>query len=258
MTRKEPRTSSNDGVAIVTGCARGIGRAVCATLVEAGWKVVGVDEDAAAGAAAIEPWSDEAAFVPGDVAHRETAARAVETAQNRFGRLSGLVNNAGISNPVAGPLEDLEPDVWRRYLDVNLSGALWFMQAALPSLRQSKGAVVNVTSTRALQSEPNCEGYAAAKGGLLALTHAVAISAGPDVRVNAVAPGWIDTEGPDLSIARPDLRDVDHEQHPVGRVGAPRDVGAAVRWLLSDEASFVTGQQLVVDGGMTKKMIYAH
>lgn len=258
MTASNPEIPRDPRVAVVTGCAQGIGLGVCAALVESGWRVVGVDADGTTGAAAMRDLDPGTLFLPGDVADPETAATAVGAALDRFGRLDGLVNNAGISNPVSGPLEQLDPDVWRRYLDVNLSGALWFMRAALPALRQHRGAVVNITSTRALQSEPDCEGYAAAKGGLLALTHAVAISAGPEVRVNAVAPGWIDTEGPDLATARPELRDVDRDQHPVGRVGAPRDVAAAVRWLLSDEAGFVTGQQLVVDGGMTKKMIYAH
>jgi NAD(P)-dependent dehydrogenase (short-subunit alcohol dehydrogenase family) len=120
-------------------------------------------------------------------------------------------------------------------------------------LRKSKrAAIVNIASTRALQSEPHTEAYAASKGGIVALTHALALSLGPTVRVNAVSPGWIDTSG------KPeDLRSIDHAQHPVGRVGKPEDVAALVGYLVSDEAGFVTGQNFIIDGGMTRKMIYA-
>ena len=131
----------------------------------------------------------------------------------------------------------------------------------MPGLRRRKGAIVNIASTRAVMSEPNSEPYAAAKGGLLALTHALAISLGPDVRVNAVLPGWIET-GPWQKASereeKPEHRDVDREQHPVGRIGRPEDIAAAVAYLASDAAGFITGQHFAVDGGMTVKMIYEH
>ena len=109
--------------------------------------------------------------------------------------------------------------------------------------------MVNIASTRAYQSEPYGEAYAASKGGLLALTHALAISLGPEVRVNGIAPGWID-------VRDESLRPEDHTQHPVGRVGKAKDVAALVAFLISEDAGFVTGQTFVVDGGMTRKMIY--
>ena len=121
---------------------------------------------------------------------------------------------------------------------------------AAPHLRRARGAIVNIASTRAVQSEPQTEAYAAAKGGMVALTHALAISLGPQVRVNCVSPGWIDT-------GKTKLRRVDHEQHPVGRVGRPEDVAQLVAFLLSDAAGFATGQDYILDGGMTRKMIYA-
>jgi NAD(P)-dependent dehydrogenase (short-subunit alcohol dehydrogenase family) len=116
-----------------------------------------------------------------------------------------------------------------------------------PHLRRARGAIVNIASTRALQSEPNTEAYSASKGGLIALTHALAMSLGPRVRVNCVSPGWI---------AHQPVRRKDHAQHPVGRVGHDEDVAGMVAYLLSDTAGFVTAQNFVVDGGMTRKMIY--
>jgi NAD(P)-dependent dehydrogenase (short-subunit alcohol dehydrogenase family) len=118
--------------------------------------------------------------------------------------------------------------------------------------------MVNIASTRAFQSEANTEAYAAAKGGLVALPHALAISLGPDVGVNCIAPGWMDVRawkkgnrGPFL-----DLRLIDHAQHPVGRVGKPEDIAALAAFLLSDQAAFITGRIFIVDGGMARKMIY--
>jgi NAD(P)-dependent dehydrogenase (short-subunit alcohol dehydrogenase family) len=112
-----------------------------------------------------------------------------------------------------------------------------------------------MASTRAVQSEANTEAYASSKGGLLALTHALAVSLGSSVRVNAVSPGWIDTRGPQQQSSDP-LRAVNHQQHPVGRVGQPGDIGSLVAFLLSPAAAFITGQNMVADGGMTRKMIY--
>jgi NAD(P)-dependent dehydrogenase (short-subunit alcohol dehydrogenase family) len=130
---------------------------------------------------------------------------------------------------------------------------------AVPALRKARGAIINVASTRALQSEPNTEAYAASKGGVVALTHALALSLGPAIRVNCISPGWIDVsewKKPSKRKAAA-LRDVDHAQHPVGRVGNPLDIGKLALFLLSHDASFITGQNFVADGGMTRKMIYA-
>ena len=136
---------------------------------------------------------------------------------------------------------------WNRRIGVNLTGPFLMAKHAAPHLRRSRGAIVNIASTRALQSEPDTEPYAASKAGLVGLTHALAMSLGPDVRVNCISPGWI---------AHQRVRKKDHAQHPVGRVGRDEDVAELVAYLISDAAGFVTGQNFVIDGGMTKKMIY--
>ncbi|AMJ49240.1 SDR family oxidoreductase [Rhodobacter sphaeroides] len=157
-----------------------------------------------------------------------------------------LVNNAGRADPVTGPIAELTLADWRRMTDSHLTAAFLMVRAAVPLLRPG-GSIVNMASTRAFMSEPDTEAYAASKGGLVALTQALAVSLGPRLRVNAIAPGWIsDGDG---------LRDIDHAQHPAGRVGRPEDVADTVLWLT--DAGFVTGQVIVVDGGMMRKMIYA-
>jgi NAD(P)-dependent dehydrogenase (short-subunit alcohol dehydrogenase family) len=174
---------------------------------------------------------------------RNCIARVVK----RFGRLDALVNNAGLANAHAGPIEKLPLAEWNRRLGVNLTGAFLMAKHAAPHLRRARGAIVNIASTRALQSEPDTEPYAASKAGLVGLTHALALSLGPEVRVNCISPGWI---------AHERVRKKDHAQHPVGRVGRGEDVAELVAYLISDAAGFVTGQNFVIDGGMTKKMIY--
>ena len=144
-------------------------------------------------------------------------------------------------------------------LQTNLTGAFLMVKHAGPYLARRKGAIVNISSTRALQSEPHTEAYAAAKGGLVALTHALAISFAHQVRVNVILPGWIDVRAlrKNAEVPCPQLRREDHLQHPAGRVGVPEDIAALTAYLLGDEAGFITGQSFVVDGGMTRKMIYA-
>jgi NAD(P)-dependent dehydrogenase (short-subunit alcohol dehydrogenase family) len=169
-----------------------------------------------------------------------------------------LVNNAGIADPVSGPLEDLTLARWQAVIDASLTAAFLCTREALPLLRAAAPAcVVNMSSTRAHQSEPHTYAYAAAKGGISALTHAMAVSFGPDIRVNAVLPGWIETGPWQAADGRrePKYSAEDREQHPVGRVGVVDDIAQAVEWLAG--AGFVTGQEIVVDGGMTKRMIYA-
>ena len=155
-------------------------------------------------------------------------------------------------------MESLELADWQRVLSTNLTGVFLCTKHAVPLLRRSKGAIVNIASIRALQSEAHNEAYSASKGGVVSLTHALAVSLGPDIRVNCISPGWIavaDWQKRARGMP-PALRPEDHAQHPVGRVGRPEDVAAMVAYLISPQAGFVTGQNFVADGGMTRKMIY--
>jgi NAD(P)-dependent dehydrogenase (short-subunit alcohol dehydrogenase family) len=144
-------------------------------------------------------------------------------------------------------------------VDSSLTAAFLATRAAVPALREAGGAIVNMASTRAFQSEPDCEAYAAAKGGIVALTHALAVSLGPRIRVNAVAPGWIETAplARRADRATPEHDPQDHAQHPVGRIGRPQDVAELVEFLAGASAGFITGETFVVDGGMRRRMRYA-
>ncbi len=253
-------------IALITGAAQGIGRELTRHFLARGWRVAGLDLDAEA-LAELADLHPGAPLLPllADVGCEGAVAQAfarLEEWQAQAGQPAGfnlLVNNAGIASPTSGPIETLALADWNRWLDSHLTGAFLCTRAAVPGLRLRRGAIVNISSTRALQSEPDCEAYAAAKGGLLSLTHALAASLGPEIRVNAICPGWIET-GPLQKKSRrrePDHRAIDCSQHPAGRVGEPADIAALVEYLASPQAGFITGQHVVVDGGMTRKMIYA-
>jgi NAD(P)-dependent dehydrogenase (short-subunit alcohol dehydrogenase family) len=237
-------------VALVTGGANGIGRAVAHHLLATGWRVGIIDRPGSGLKRAFSPRRlRNLVLVESDVRDEEAISRAMKTLIAQFGRLDAVVSNAGIM--IRKPLRRLTLDEWHRVIDTNLTAAFLLARAAEQFLRKARGAIVLIASTRALMSEANTESYSASKGGLVALTHALAISLGPDVRVNCVSPGWIATKNFGA------LRRKDHAQHPVGRVGKPQDIAEIVAWLLDPKRSgFVTGANVVVDGGMTRKMIY--
>jgi NAD(P)-dependent dehydrogenase (short-subunit alcohol dehydrogenase family) len=236
-------------VALVTGGANGIGRAIAKHLLKLGWRTAIVDLPKSGLTRSFSKRARNILLIEGDVADEGTARRAVDSAIGKFDRLDGLVSNAGIMR--RKPLRQLTLAEWRRVVDVNLTAAFLLARAAEKPLRATRGAIVTIASTRALMSESNTEAYSATKGGLVALTHALAISLGPEIRVNCVSPGWIETG------KYAGLRKKDHAQHPAGRVGKPQDIAEIVAWLLDRERSgFVTGSNFVVDGGMTRKMIY--
>ncbi len=249
--------------AIVTGGGQGIGKAIVQAFSHHEANVVIAEKDEEAGKEVIE-WlvskggnREAFHFVPCDVAKEEDVRRLIDETVEKFKRIDFLVNNAGLSN--FKPFLELSVEEWDLVLNTNLRGAFLCSKFAAPYLKQThKGSIINIASTRAIMSEPDSEAYAASKGGLVALTHAMAISLGPDVRVNAISPGWIEVRDWKKSSQRQKVQhsERDNGQHPVGRVGEPEDIGRAVVFLCSGEAGFVTGQNIVIDGGMTKKMIY--
>jgi NAD(P)-dependent dehydrogenase (short-subunit alcohol dehydrogenase family) len=229
-------------VALVTGAARGIGAAIATRLSGEGFAVVIADADPAG--ADVAAGLDGARYLHADIGD-ELGVQGVAAC---LGRLDVLVCNAGIM--VRKPVTTLSLAEWSRVLATNLTSTFLLVRALEHKLAQAGGSIITIASTRAHMSEPDTEAYAASKGGLLALTHALAVSLGPRIRVNCISPGWIDTQGGPLS---PE----DHAQHPAGRVGRPEDVAALAAWLVGPESGFVTGGEFIVDGGMTRRMIYA-
>ena len=234
MRKKPPQRQRT---VLVTGGARGIGRGTALLLASRGYRVAVADRSG----------DSPLPFFRCDVSREPSVRACVFSVVRSFGRLDALINNAGLADPADPPVERLPLRAWNRRIAVNLTGVFLMTKHCAPHLSRVRGAIVNVASTRALQSEPHTEAYAASKGGVVALTHALAMSLGPQVRVNCISPGWI---------ARTRLSRRDHAQHPAGRAGRPEDVAEMVAFLISEAAGFITGQNFVVDGGMTRKMIY--
>ena len=275
-------------VAVITGAGRGIGRAVAEHFAAAGTHVVIAekdesagreaerainarstsargagdredaaafgpptgDRDAAAGLAESPAAAGEAYFIRTDVSRPDDIEAMIAAAVERFGRIDVLVNNAGIGRGAS--LYDLSIDAWEEVIAVNLRGTFLCSRAAARVMRgHGGGSIVSIASTRALMSEPNTEAYSASKGGIVSLTHSLAASLGPDgIRVNCISPGWICTGDYDA------LSEADHRQHLAGRVGRPEDIARACLFLADPANGFITGTNLVVDGGMTRTMIY--
>lgn len=238
---------------VVTGAAHGIGKGVAEAYAKTGAFVVLSDvngEAGAAAAAAIKQQGGQALFIRCDVKSETDIGLLMKRAWEETGSLDVLINNAGLG-VWKSPLE-LEVAEWDHVMNTNVRGCfLGAREAAAYMKRKGKGSIVNIASTRALMSEPNSEAYAASKGAIVALSHALAVSLGPDgIMVNCVSPGWI--ENGDYSALRPE----DHSQHPAGRVGTAGDIARACLYLTHPDNDFVTGAHLVVDGGMTRKMIY--
>lgn len=220
-----------DNIVIVTGGGQGIGLAVATMYAAHGAHVVIAERNSEAGETAVqkingaEAIAGSAAFVQTDVSEPEQIENLMQTVDARWGRLDVLINNAGLS--VWESPYDLTVEAWDRILNTNLRSVfLASREAAKIMRRNGGGAIVNLASTRAHMSEPHSEAYAASKGGILALTHALGVSLGPDgIRVNAISPGWI--ENGDYTALRP----LDHAQHPAGRVGTPDDIARACLFL---------------------------
>ena len=247
-------------VALVTGGGQGIGKAIASQFLAAGLKVAIAEIDAEAGQETVLEYRSlgEIHWIQTDIANEIEAKRAIAETVETFGRLDILVNNAALADPENAPITQLSLEAWNQVISTNLTGAFLCSKYAIPHLQTNGGTIINIASTRAMMSEPNTEAYSTAKGGLVTLTHALANSLGPDVRVNCISPGWIVTSDWQKQADRekPNLSEQDGKQHPVGRVGTPEDVAAMALYLASEAAAFITGANFVIDGGMTRKMIY--
>lgn len=240
-------------IAIVTGAGSGNGRGIALRFAEEGARVVAADVDiegARETATLVSEAGGEAFAVRADVGRREQVAAMVEAAGERFGGVDILVNNAGVETLV--PLLDLEESEWDRVVDTNLKGAFLCGQIAARAMVSTgtAGAIVNVASINAKVTLAGQAHYTSSKGGLLMLTKSMAIDLAPHgIRVNAVGPGVIETRMTERSLSDPQRRAMLLSKVPLGRVGQPRDVANAALFLASDEASYITGTTLYVDGG---------
>ena len=221
-----------DKVAVVTGGAKGIGRCIAEQFLEQGAKVEIID---------IRPGDH---FV-GDLSDKKTLEEFVQFVINKHGHIDYLINNA---LPLMKGIDDCSYEEFEYALKVGVTAPFYLSKLFLPYFNDSS-CIINISSSRDRMSQPQTESYTAAKGGIAALTHAMAVSLGPKIRVNSISPGWIDTdyqtyEGPDAL------------QQPAGRVGNPLDIANAVLFLCSDKATFITGENICIDGGMTRTMIY--
>ncbi|TVR15613.1 MAG: SDR family oxidoreductase [Balneolaceae bacterium] len=246
-------TTFSNKIVIVTGGANGIGRAIVNQFAKRNAHVVIADVDKVSGkglASEITAGGGKALFVETDVADPVSVRALFDEIGKKWGAIHCLINNAGISEFIR--FDKLKPEEWDRILNTNLKAAFLCSQQALAYMKKAGGgSIIQIASTRALMSEPRSEAYAASKGGLLALTHAMAASLAEfNINVNAISPGWIHTGDYNK------LREIDHKQHFSQRVGKPEDIARACMFLCNPENNFITGENLIIDGGMTRKMIY--
>ena len=226
-------------VVIVTGAAQGIGRAIAEAYSREGATVIAADLQ--------ETERDKIHFIRTDVRKESDIQSLMARVVEQFGKIDVLINNAG--KFVVTPPTELKLDVWDDIINTNLRSVFLCSREAAKYMQG--GSIVSIASTRAFQSEPYTEAYAASKGGIIAVTHALARSfAEKGITVNCISPGWIETGDYEA------LREIDHAQHLSNRVGKPEDIARACLYLTQPENNFMTGTNLTIDGGMTKKMIY--
>ena len=221
-----------DKVAVITGGAHGIGKCIAEEFQKQGAVVCIIDK------------ADGDHFV-GDIADRETLERFAESVIAQYGHIDFLINNA---LPLMKGIDTCSYDEFQYALAVGVTAPFYLAKLFAPHFRDGS-SIINISSSRDRMSQPQTESYTAAKGGIAALTHALAVSLSGKVRVNSISPGWIDTTGTVYIGA-------DAVQQPCGRVGKPIDIANMVLFLCSEKAGFITGENICIDGGMTKQMIY--
>ncbi|CEG22220.1 3-oxoacyl-[acyl-carrier-protein] reductase FabG [Planococcus massiliensis] len=227
---------------VVTGASQGIGRSIAEHFLAKEAKVVGLDIQGGD-----LPGMD---FRKCDVGNFTEVIKVFSEIHKDYGAIHILINNAGVSKFTS--IWEIEEQDWDELLNTNLKSVFICSREAARYMTEDIRSIVNMASTRAFMSEPNTELYSASKGGIFALTHSLAATLSEKgIRVNSIAPGWIHT-------GEEELRKVDHEQHWSGRVGKPDDIARACLFLSNPENSFITGECLNIDGGMTRKMIYEH
>ena len=244
-------------VAVVTGGALGIGRCLAQEFAKKGARIAFIDKNKDAGEEnlkIIKEMGADAIFFCGDISEEVVLKEFTQKVVEHYNKIDFLINNACISKK--GILEPCSYEDFNYVFKVGVTAPYYLTQLFLPYF-SSSASVVNIASTRAFMSQPNTESYTAAKGGIISLTHAMAVSLSGRVRVNSVSPGWIDTGKYYDKDYVPDYSKADQIQHPSGRVGIPMDIVRAVFFLCDPENSFVNGENITVDGGMTKLMIYS-
>lgn len=219
-------------VAVITGGAKGIGRAIADAMREEGITVHIID-------------ILEGDWFAGDVGDKKTLEKFADHVIRSSGHVDYLINNA---LPVMKGIDECSYEEFQRALSVGVTAPFYLTKLLMPYFGKD-ASVINIASSRDRMSQPQTESYTAAKGGISALTHAMAISLAGKARVNSISPGWIDTTGSEIE-------GTDAVQQPVGRVGKPQDISSMVMFLCSDKAGFITGENICIDGGMTRQMIY--
>lgn len=246
----------NGKTCVITGGAKGIGRCLTREFAKRGAKVAFVDMDQKAGEenlAFIISQGGDGLFFHGDIGEESTLHQFADAVIDKYRNIDYLINNACLSKK--GILSKCSYDDFNYVLRVGITAPYMLSQLFLQYF--NKGAsIVNISSTRAYMSQPDTESYSAAKGGISALTHALAVSLAHKVRVNSVSPGWIDTGAYYDENYVPEYSEGDEKQHLSGRVGEPMDIARMVMFLCDERNSFINGQSINVDGGMTKLMVY--